>query len=109
MILSLFFAQAIAASPPVDLTDLDQDGVIAEDLCPNIPADTPDGCPDFPVRNSTEPRTGIVKVLTSPTFPQALILHEKTHIRLGDYFRAVIWKALTKEVLSQSKILKVRE
>jgi len=98
MLLSFLLAQAVAVTP-----------VIAEplDLCPNIPAQTEDGCPDFPVRISHNEHTGIVKISLAPDFPAHFQIFEQAQIRVGDVFKAVIRDDLTRTIFSESQELEV--
>ncbi len=100
LLLSLAFAQSTL--------DTDLDGVKdAVDLCPQIPFTSKSGCPVFSARKPTDQKYNPIRVWFSDERAEVR-LREKTEIKIGDIFQAIIHDPRTEEIFSESNEVEVR-
>jgi len=100
-IISFGFAQTTS--------DTDNDGLPdSADLCPEIPAsNSQSGCPTFTPRPGSNKKNNAAHVQWTGK-REDLLIREKTEIKLGDVFWAIIHNPETEEVFSESNKKEVR-
>ncbi len=90
------------------LQDVDFDGISdAADFCPQIPYRSESGCPVFIPREGAEKKDNQVQAIWKSTRSD-LRLREKTEIKIGDMFWAIIQDSQTGEGYSKSAKMEVR-
>jgi hypothetical protein len=102
---SFFGTEVVLAQPVVSsqVVDVDQDGVLADDGCPEIPAQTADGCPEtliFP--------TGLVPGVSVTLLDSAFVLEAPDVLKPGDIVQVALVDPNTDEILAQSTTKQVR-
>lgn len=100
-------AQGVSVAPSpsssqVVVVDADNDGV-AEDACPEIPASTPDGCPEY-----FSVPSGFVSGVTVSVSSEDFVLKDPRLIMEGDVVEVRLVDEDSDEVLARSKQRLVR-